>query len=382
MTTSIPSCQERLATEVALSEICTGCGGCVNLCPHNAAHKDRIVFVDKCDRETGRCYSYCPRTPVDAEALRESLFPGAKLIPELGAVRELYTCRASDQLVRRGAQHGGTVSALIALALEEGIIDHAVLAQGEADLLPKPVGVEQTKEVARRAKSQFVVSPTLASVNQMSKAGMTKLGVVATPCQALALAKMRAGLYPPDSGQESPIKLVIGLFCGWALSWRELSKVLAKHVGDRAIDKLDIPPSQHSCMHVYCGDDLIEIPLEEITPCVRPSCDYCADMTAEFADLSVGSARLPGGWDEAMGWNQVLTRSEQGQQLMDLALERGVLETQRTPPENLPKLQRASEAKKQKALTNLIKLSGDKANLIYLDDKDPAIASLLTRFFE
>jgi len=47
--------------------------------------------------------------------------------------------------------------------------------------------------------------------------------------------------------------------------------------------------------HARCSysGGTITISLDEVTPCVRESCWSCFDMTAEFADISVGSARLP-----------------------------------------------------------------------------------------
>ncbi len=38
-------------------------------------------------------------------------------------------------------------------------------------------------------------------------------------------------------------------------------------------------------------------------------------MTAEFCDLSVGGARSADGWDVDKGWNQVIVRSDKGEQL-------------------------------------------------------------------
>ncbi len=64
-------------------------------------------------------------------------------------------------------------------------------AEGEG-LLPRGVTVRDPETAAAMGKSRFVVSPTLAEFNRVGPDGLpAKIGVVATPCQALALAKMR-----------------------------------------------------------------------------------------------------------------------------------------------------------------------------------------------
>ena len=72
-------------------------------------------------------------------------------------------------------------------------------------------------------------------------------------------------------------------------------------------------------------------------------------MTAEFSDLSVGSARLPEGWETARSWNQVIVRTERGMDLLELARRRGVLEFREVPAGNLEKLKAASLGKKRAA---------------------------------
>ena len=78
-------------------------------------------------------------------------------------------------------------------------------------------------------------------------------------------------------------------------------------------------------------------------------------MTAEFSDLSVGGARSSEGWEVDKGWNQLIVRTEKGQQLVDLAIEKGVIETRSFGDEDaetaaMDKLMRASASKREKAL--------------------------------
>jgi len=367
--------QKELQNKVLETGLCTHCGACVNLCPYAVSYKDHTILLDPCGREEGRCYAFCPRTPTDLQTLRRRYNP-KDLTPELGAIRGFYLTRAAEEKVRHSSQHGGTVTALLSLALEEGIIDTAILAEEGEGFLPEGIAVQRVSDVKKRGKSRFVVSPNLAAFHKAAKSSSRKIGVVATPCQAMALAKMQQKPFPSKDSNIDKLRLVIGLFCGWALSWRELKAFLEKKFGNNSILGLDIPPSKHNSMEIHTLGGIVEIPLDEVTPFVRKSCRYCWDMTAEFSDLSVGSARLPEGWAVARGWNQVIIRTAAGQELLDLARSRKVLEFREMPEGNLERLKKASLNKKRAALQNLAQMSGNPEDLLYLDSRDPVLRTL------
>ena len=188
---SVRGGQKELEEQVLGTGLCTGCGACVSLCPYQTIYHDRTVVLHACDLAQGRCYACCPRTPADLDDLRRKLYPEMDCTPELGAVKGFLITRATDEGVRRRAQHGGTVTALMALALQEGFIDAAVLAAEGEGLLPRSVTITDADAAGMPGGSRFVVSPTVAEFNRICLGNAAKIGVVATPCQALALAKMR-----------------------------------------------------------------------------------------------------------------------------------------------------------------------------------------------
>lgn len=357
--------QTWIKNQVMDQGLCTGCAACVGLCPYQGFYRDQTAIIHECDRTWGRCSAYCPRGQVDLNGLRQAMFDPGHITPELGAVKGLYMTRASDAKLRAQAQHGGTVSTLVALALEEGLINTAVLAGKEKNHSSESVAVTDPSLVASLSGSKFSVSPTLAKFNELSQGDPSRIGVVATPCQALALARMRVNPQPGDEARVKNLELVIGLFCGWALSFRELKRLIREKTGAAEINGMDIPPSKHQIMELQTDKGIMEIPMAEVQACVRESCRYCYDLTCEFADLSVGSARSPEGWEVDRGWNQVLVRTEKGQELLDLARSRGVLEFKEVPPGNLDKLKAASLGKKNTCVAKLEEVSGRKDDLIY-----------------
>ena len=204
--------------------LCTGCGACVGLCPYQVIYHDRTMQLHDCDLEDGKCYAFCPRTATDLAALRALLFEPDDLTPEIGAVKGYYFSQAVDPELRKIAQHGATVTALMELALAEGLIDSAIVSSRNQEFAQNGAIISDRGALRKNAGSKFTVSPTVAAFNQLVTEDKGNIGVVATPCQALALAKMK--LVKEDTARISQLKLVIGLYCGWTLSIEKYTKLL------------------------------------------------------------------------------------------------------------------------------------------------------------
>ncbi len=331
------------------ADFCTNCGACVNLCPYYASWNDRAAVLDECGIAEGACHDVCPRLPTDFSALRRLLFDEKDLTAEMGAVKAFFVARATDENIRRNAQHGGTVTALVDLALSTGLIDSAVLTRTDGSLQPVSSVVALADQARHSGKSHFIATPNIATFNELAKGPARSIGVVATPCQALALAKMRNSKSERIKENSKKIGLVIGLFCGWALSASPFEQLLRDSVDIDSIIGMDIPPSQYHSLEVLTKDGAVGISLDLVEKCVRSSCRSCSDLTAEFSDISVGSARLPEGWKEAKSWNQVIVRTSKGQKLIEIAREKGILEFRDVPEGNLGRLKKASLNKKEKA---------------------------------
>jgi coenzyme F420 hydrogenase subunit beta len=156
------------------------------------------------------------------------------------------------------------------------------------------------------------------------------------------------------------IKLVIGLFCTWALAPDKFHQFLKDNTDLPSVKKFDIPPPPANRFDVYAKSGKISFPLERIRKFIMPGCAYCHDMTAEFADISVGSV------EGTEGWNTVIIRTSTGAELMKKAVAAGKLETKKLPVESLVHLKEAALRKKKKALSEIVKKSGDKNNLLFM----------------
>ncbi|MFO7570351.1 MAG: Coenzyme F420 hydrogenase/dehydrogenase, beta subunit C-terminal domain [Smithellaceae bacterium] len=370
--------QMKLKKDVLEQSLCTGCGACVGLCPYQIIYRGRTVQLFDCDLQDGKCYAFCPRTPANYNEIRKSLFNVDEMTLEIGPVSGYYLSRATDPELRAKAQHGGTVTALLELAMAEEIIDSA-LVSGQNDLLEQEGRLVETIGALRKyAKSKFTVSPTVAAFNRLLTDPPRKVGLVATPCQATALARIKTAKLSGDARAASPA-LIIGLLCGWTLAMEKFQNLLKTYqIPIEALCGMDIPPGKN-VLELQTDRVVVSVPMAEVDACVRTACRYCIDSTAEFADLSVGAARFGSDFEEMRGWNQVIVRSRRGHDLIELAREKGVLEIREAPTNALRELKKAAADKKRKALKAIVEKSGSVNRLLYLSGDDPVVKKYLDR---
>ncbi|MGD0766412.1 MAG: Coenzyme F420 hydrogenase/dehydrogenase, beta subunit C-terminal domain [Dehalococcoidia bacterium] len=360
MSPEIMGCRQ-LRDEVIDRGLCTLCGACVGMCPYLVAYRGRVVPLDDCNIERGRCHAFCPRTATDLDAVSDAVFGTPFDTGAIGRVAEVLMARASGESVRSRAQYGGTVSALAAFAIDRGLVQGAVVTTSDEQMLPGGVLVRDAEQVVACARSNYVAAPTLAAFNREARReDVESVAVVATPCQALALGKMRASPLENRNNIDK-LGLVIGLFCTWALAYEDFARFLAEQAALDRISKLDIPPPPANVFQVFSDSVPVSIPLDDVRRFIRPTCNVCLDLTAEFADIAVGAAE---GID---GWNTLIVRSERGRELVDAARGAGILEVDALPQENLDHLKQASLGKRKRALENIRRTTGSGDDLLYLD---------------
>lgn len=325
--------------------LCTGCGACISLCPYFATHNGKTVMHFSCTREEGRCHAHCPRAEVDLDRVSSQLFGKGYTSEPLGSYISIHAARAGDKAGLSSFQTAGTVSALMKFALEKGYIDSAVLTKNENGY-GIPVIVNEPAGVEKASGSRYSVSPTVRGVNEAVNSGHRKIGAVGTPCQMTAIAQMRGNPLGKE-GFTDPVALSVGLFCTWALTASDFTKLLQSKGDISTIKKLDIPPPPASVMNVETGSRSYDIPLDEIRKLIPESCSYCHDMTAEFADISVGV------FEGKTKQNIAIIRTERGKKLFDDAVRAGYIISDDIPVQGLSPLADASLNKKRKGLSKL-----------------------------
>lgn len=332
-----------LSRDVLEKGRCAACGACVGRCPYLVRFKGKTVKLDSCTVDAGRCYAYCPMTFFDEGHVAARIFDGAQQASDVGHFIGVLAARSVVEELAAAAQGGGTVSALVATAMEAGLIDAAVLTNraGE-DGLPRGIVATTAGEASRCAGSRFVGSHSLTALRDALEAGHGKIAVVGVPCQVRAVRKM--ALYDlKEEKLRERIALVIGLFCNWAFSAREFADALAARLSGKQVKKFDIPPPPANRLDLVTDDGVESIPLDELRHLIQSACATCPDMTSEFADVSVGM------FEGRPGWNTLIVRTAAGRALVELAVASGRLLTEPFPQSNLEHLKQASARKRQRA---------------------------------
>ena len=141
---------KELYQEVVTSGLCTGCAGCVIVCPHDVlgyndderrlqAVPDRGRFgapttAATARRAARRCTRACPRFRAWEPEIDEFLFGRTREPSEVGAsTRTSCSPGRPIPVLAEVGQDGGLVSAILLYALEHDIIDAALVSYLEGD---------------------------------------------------------------------------------------------------------------------------------------------------------------------------------------------------------------------------------------------------------
>jgi coenzyme F420 hydrogenase subunit beta len=264
----------------------------------------------------------------------------------LGTYKEVVTARSTDKQIQKIAQDGGIVSALFCYALDEKIIDGAVVAgPGEDFWKPQPMVAMSSDEILAAAGTKYTFSPNVWMLKEaVRQYGLEKVGTVAIPCQTMGIRKMQS--YPFGVRfLADKIALITGIFCMENFPYESLKTFISEKAGisPELVEKMDIGKGKFI---LETADDVIKLPLKETHGYEQNGCKVCLDYVAELADVSTGSV---GSQD---GWSTVFTRTDVGETLFKSAVEAGVIETKPVDEGKfgMEMLKKLSKQKKEKAM--------------------------------
>jgi len=328
-----------LKKEVWETGICSGCGACIAVCPADALSFPQGEMVTNpvssgyCKQATdsvpcGACYAACPRTGPQPEQT-------------LGTYLELLSARSVSEVPH--AQSGGAVTAILAHALDKGLIDAVVTVSEDRFTLKPSSAIITTSEalisIAGSRYSWWV--PLLAALKTaVIEKKYRRIAVVGVPCAVQALGKIRTSDNDLLMPYAKAIRLVIGLFCTESFDYSSLI-----HTQLRGHHKLE--PFQIKKLDVK-GKLTIEktdgsstsIPLSELEACIRKGCHSCTDFTALDADISAGSVGSPA------GMTTLLIRNTTGKAFIDATVQAQKLLVKESA--DIPAIEKLAKAKIKK----------------------------------
>ena len=326
---------KELFSEVVTGGLCTGCAACVIACPHdvldynaeNGAYKPFHLDIDggTADCTHGAkgctmCTRACPRFRNWEGEIDQQKFARERTDDEVYGIGDVLLARSTDASLIENGQDGGFISTLLIYALENDLIDAALVSglEGDGSTWRADPRVARTRdEVLATAKSRYTYSPNLLAYPAAIEAGAERIAVVGTGCMASAPGAMQSRKAGKIARR---LSLTIGLLCSKTFDDRIFEDLFEAQYGITRADivKMNIK----GVFQIWTRDGAFhEVPLKEAHPFTREGCTHCPDFAAEHADISAGGI---GAFND---WTLVIVRTDQGRELVSALKERGLIET-------------------------------------------------------
>ncbi len=308
--------------------LCTGCGSCLAICPQDAIemviNNSKGIYVPQLDKERcnecGLCLKVCPGHAVDYKQLYSEIFGKQPEDILLGNYLGCYVGHAEDYDIRYNSTSGGLVTALLIFALEQGIIDGALVTRMSNDnsLEPQPFIARTREEIISSSKPKYCPVPANIALKDILEAEEgEKFAVVGLSCHIHGIRKAEA----INKKLKERVVLHLGLFCNHPPSFLATEYIL--HESKRRkqdIKRLDYRgegwPGKMK-ISLQGGEILFPFPdywKRGFGIFFYPGrCRLCYDQGNELADISFGDPwGLESEYDN-VGKTMLISRSEIGE---------------------------------------------------------------------
>ena len=317
---------KHLYEEVVTTGLCTGCAGCVIVCPHDVlGYRDDSGIYKPFQTEEGfgpddcshgqkgctSCTRACPRFRNWETDIDEFLFGRVREVDEpSGVCKDIVLARATDPVLQEVGQDGGLVSAILLYALENDLIDAALASylEGDGSTWKAIPGVVRTKDdIIASAGSRYTYSANTLAYGDAIESGAERIALVGMSCQSSAIPMMKQRKVGKVARR---FVLNIGLLC---------SKTFDDSIFEELFEaKYGLKKSEMKKMNIkgvfqiwMKNGDYHEVPLKECHAWTREGCNFCPDFAAEHADISTGGI---GAFND---WTLTIVRTDIGREIME-----------------------------------------------------------------
>ncbi len=339
---------EQLKQDTIDRGLCSGCGACVSICPQKQVHL-QLGGVDPemagdCIDGCVLCNEVCPGALIPKSELEGMVFGRKSNENEkpFGQYQEHLVTHAQHQDVHHAGVAGGSVTALLLYALENGIIDGAIVAgYDETEPWKVKAKIVKTKEdLMKSVRSKYAICNIVSALGEAVDQGLKKIGIVALPCHTYALRKMQLHR---NNRLASKIEFIMGLYCLSQTYMDGTEYIIRERLGI-PLNEVDQISYRGRLGDPFGGGFWVKTKKGEekslqliahwgMVPTIFigfqvERCLVCLDHTCELADLSAGDVW---GREEELketsefGWTGIFVRTEKGRKIFEGAIEAGYI---------------------------------------------------------
>lgn len=359
--------------KIVKNDLCVGCGICTSTCPDKALSMNwndsgflTPILTGACDGN-GECIEVCPfntaptNSVQDETTIANAIFPESKNIdPKIG--RYIGTYAGYSKKHRAHSSSGGIATYILEKLLFHQDVDHVI---GVAESTTPDNHFEYTisssiNDLRKTAKTKYY-PVSFKRLFEKIETTDGKFAVVGVPCfiKAVRLAQAKNPLL------KKRIVFTVGIICGGIKS-----KFYTEYMVDKAggnIDDYSKPSYRVKNPKGNAGDYSFRFitSADNTEHQIRRrsmgdmwgtglfkanACDYCDDVAAELADISLGDAWISPYIAEGMGNNVIITRSAIAEKYITAGIDSSDLVVNKIDKNDFIKSQKGSYYHRQDAL--------------------------------
>lgn len=329
-----------MINQVIENGYCIGCGSCASIknSPFtiefngNGIYQANTKPINNISTQNTNHDGVCPfsNSSLNEDQIGQKLYAeDCQYDSKIGYYLKTFAGHVNEGIFRDSGSSGGIGTWILTRLLEKKLVDYVIHIHSQSPTENDPrlfkYGVSSTiDQVIAGAKTRYY-PVEMSEVLEIVREQPGRYAIIGIPCfiKAVRLLMLQDKIF------HERIKFCIGLICGHLKS-TQFAEMFAWQLGiaPKTIEKIDFRKKLPATSASAYGVEVTGKENNQLTTKISPpvnemfgtnwglgffkykACDYCDDITAETADLTVGDAWLPQYVKDHRGTNVVVVRNK------------------------------------------------------------------------